>query len=77
MTKKQPGEKEEKELINKEMTIIDVLDKKPEALEVLMDFGLGCFSCAFSGMETLEQGALGHGMSEAMVEKMIEEINKF
>ncbi|MDP3966634.1 MAG: DUF1858 domain-containing protein, partial [archaeon] len=28
------------------MTIIEVIDKKPEAIEVLMDFGLGCFSCA-------------------------------
>ena len=68
---------EEKIIINKDMNIIDVLDKKPEALEVLMDFGLGCFSCAFSGMETLEQGALSHGMSEEMIKKMIEEINKF
>jgi len=66
-----------KQKITKEMTIIDVLDKKPEALEVLMDFGLGCFSCAFSGVETLEQGALGHGMSEEIIEKMVEEINKF
>lgn len=59
------------------MTIIEVIDKKPDAVEVLMEFGLGCFSCAFSGMETIEQGALGHGMSEEMINKMVKEINKF
>ncbi|MCR4327712.1 MAG: DUF1858 domain-containing protein [Nanoarchaeota archaeon] len=66
-----------KDFITKDMTIMEVIDKKPEAIEVLMEFGLGCFSCAFSGMETIEQGALGHGMSEKIIEKMVEEINKF
>jgi hypothetical protein len=28
-------------------------------------------------METIEQGALGHGMSEEMIDKMVEQINKF
>jgi len=67
----------QKPIITKDMTIIEVIDKKPDAVEVLMEFGLGCFSCAFSGMETIEQGALGHGMSEEMINKMVKEINKF
>ena len=69
--------KPKKPLITKEMSIIEVINKKPEAIEVLMEYGLGCFSCAFSGMETIEQGALGHGMNEKLVDKMLEEINKF
>ena len=51
--KKQISKKEkQKTLITKDMTIIEILDKKPESIEVLMEFGLGCFGCAFSGMET-------------------------
>ena len=69
--------KPKKPLITKEMSIIEVINKKPEAIEVLMEYGLGCFSCAFSGMETIEQGALGHGMNEKLVDKMLEEINNF
>lgn len=69
--------KEQKPVITKEMSILEILEKKPESMEVLFEFGLGCVSCAFSQIETLEQGALGHGMSEEMIDRMVEEINKF
>ena len=66
-----------KQPITKEMTILEIIDKKPDSIEVLFEFGLGCIGCAFSQVETLEEGALGHGMSEEMIEKLVEEINKF
>ncbi len=68
--------KKKKIVITKDMSILEIIDKKPEAIEVLFEFGLGCISCAFSQIETIEQGALGHGMSEEVIDKMIEEINK-
>ncbi len=78
MTKKIKNQpREEKIVITKEMSIIEIIDKKPEAIEVLFEFGLGCISCAFSTIESLELGALGHGMSPEMIDKMVEEINKF
>ncbi len=66
-----------KPIITKEMSILEIIDKKPEAIEVLFDFGLGCISCAFSQIESLEEGALSHGMSEELINKMVKEINKF
>ncbi|PJE81889.1 disulfide oxidoreductase [Candidatus Pacearchaeota archaeon CG10_big_fil_rev_8_21_14_0_10_32_42] len=65
-----------KELVKKEMTIMEIIDRKPESIEILMDFGLGCFSCTFSGMETLEEGAISHGINEKEIERIIDEINK-
>jgi len=61
--------------ITKDMSIDKIMNLKPEAMEVLFEFGLGCFGCAFSGMESLEQGALAHGMSKKIVNKIIDEIN--
>lgn len=76
--KKQNSKNQNKKLIiTKEMSILEIIDKKPEAIEVLFDFGLGCISCAFSQIESLEEGALSHGMSEGMIDKIVKEINKF
>jgi hybrid cluster-associated redox disulfide protein len=73
---KKKSPKEKSLIITKDMSILEIIDKKPEVIEVLFEFGLGCISCAFSQVETLEQGALGHGMSEEVINKMIEEMNK-
>lgn len=47
--------------ISKEMTIGDVVMEYPEAVEVLMSFGMGCVGCPASQMETLEEAAMVHG----------------
>ena len=41
-------------MINKDMTIGEIIRLKPEAAEVLMNFGFGCVGCPASQMETLE-----------------------
>ena len=62
--------------ITKEMDISQIIQIKPMAVEILMEFGLGCTGCAFSDFESLEQGALSHGISEEIITKMVDEINK-
>ncbi len=69
-------EKQKTKKITKEMSISQIIEIKPDAIEVLLEFGLGCVGCAFSEVESLEQGAMGHGMDQEMVNKIIEEINK-
>ncbi len=49
-------------LIEKEMGIIEVVEKWPQTAEVLMSMGMGCLGCAAAHFETIEQGALAHGM---------------
>jgi len=65
-----------KELINKEMTIGEVVQKYPSTAEVFMSYGLHCIGCHVSAFETLEQGATGHGMNEETINKMVGEANK-
>ncbi|MDO8480932.1 MAG: iron-sulfur cluster assembly accessory protein [Nanoarchaeota archaeon] len=63
-------------LITKDMPIGDVVEKYPEAAEVFTAYGLHCVGCHVSPLETVEQGALGHGMDEATFNEMLSEANK-
>ena len=63
-------------LITKDMTIGDVVRKYPEAAEVFTSFGLHCVGCHVSPFETIEQGARGHGLDDAAINKMVGEANK-
>ena len=58
--------------INKEMTISELIEENPEISERLGEIGLGCAGCPMSQMETIEEGALAHGIEP---ERLIEELN--
>jgi len=63
--------------ITKDMLILDILEKNPSLAEVLTeDYGFHCVGCMAASMESLEQGALVHGMDEDQIDKMVEELNK-
>ena|SRR3989344_2816062 len=62
--------------VTKDMTMGDIVQKYPAAIEVMLSNGLHCIGCHVSYWETLEQGTLGHGMSEEQMNKMIDDINK-
>lgn len=48
--------------ITKDMVIGQLIQEKPEAIEVLMSFGLGCIGCPASQMETIEEAAMVHNI---------------
>ncbi len=58
---------------NKDMTLGEALKLHKNADKVLMGFGMHCFSCPFSQMETLEQASMVHGVD---VELMLEKLNE-
>jgi len=63
--------------IKKTDLIGEIVEKYPIIGEVLVvDFGLRCVGCGAAMEETIEQGAMIHGMSEKEVDKMIEKLNK-
>ena len=63
--------------IKKTMTIDKVLSIDENLTTVLMGFGLHCFGCPMSRMETLEQAAMVHGVDvDIMIEKLNEAISK-
>jgi len=53
-----------------------ILHINPGASEELFDVGLHCMGCAFSGMETLEEGCMSHGMSQKEINALIKRLNK-
>jgi hybrid cluster-associated redox disulfide protein len=70
MKSKKPS-KENK--ITKKMSFAEIMQKAPGAAEILMEKGMHCMGCPMAMQETLEQGALAHGLDP---DKLIEEINK-
>ncbi len=61
------------EKVTKEMSIIEIVQKHPEALPVFAKYGLGCIGCAAARFENLEAGAKVHGVDP---EQMVAEINE-
>ena len=58
-------------IITKEMTIGEVVRQKPESVEVLMSFGMGCVGCPSAQAETIEEAAMVHGLDlEALMAKL-------
>ena len=69
--------KKKKVEVTKTTQIGEVLRMNPNVKEVLMGFGLHCFGCPMSQMETLEEAAGDHGVDpELLVEKVNEFLNK-
>ena len=69
--------KKKKVEITKVTQIGEVLRINPNVKEVLMGFGLHCFGCPMSQMETLEEAAAVHGVdADLMIEKINEFLNK-
>lgn len=59
--------------VNKEMTISEVLAIDESLQEVLMGFGMHCFSCPCALAETLEEAAEVH---EIEIDFLIEKLNE-
>ena len=58
--------------INKKMSFSEIIQKKPESIEILLGKGMHCIGCGMAGYETLEQGALSHGLDP---DEIVREIN--
>ncbi|MBI4018502.1 MAG: iron-sulfur cluster assembly accessory protein [Candidatus Aenigmarchaeota archaeon] len=61
--------------ITKDMMIADLVRKHPQSVDVMLKHGLHCFGCGVSLYETIEQGTLGHGMSEEQLNAILEDLN--
>lgn len=63
-------------MITKKMLLTDVLDKYPDTADVMQRYGLKCFGCNSNTLESIEEGALEHGMDDEKMEKMLTEMNQ-
>ncbi len=60
--------------INKEMTIIDILNTDPGTAAILQSAGMHCLGCAMASGENLEQACMVHGID---VNVLVDEINNY
>ena len=60
-------------MIEKTMTIGELLEKAPEKAEILLNAGMHCLGCPASQAETLEEACQVHGID---VDELIAELNK-
>jgi hybrid cluster-associated redox disulfide protein len=61
-----------KNKITKEMSFSEIMEKNPEAIGILLENGMHCIGCPMAMQETLEEGAIAHGIDP---KKLTEEIN--
>lgn len=62
-----------KNLITKDMGLGEVIQRFPQTMHVFGKYGIHCIGCSMSAFETVEQGAMAHGIN---VKKFIEDLNK-
>jgi hybrid cluster-associated redox disulfide protein len=58
--------------ISKNMTFAELMEKHPEAAGELFKQGMHCIGCGAAAFETIEQGALMHGID---VDDLIKKLN--
>jgi hybrid cluster-associated redox disulfide protein len=62
-----------KQIITKNMGFAEVLQRFPQTMPVFGKYGMHCIGCSMSAFETIEQGALAHGID---VKKFVDDLNK-
>jgi len=63
----------ESKKITKEMTFGEVLSTYPETVKIFFMYGMHCFGCHLAVDETIEQGAMAHGVP---IDKLINDLNE-
>ena len=58
--------------ITKDMSILEVVQKYPDTVDVFVDAGMGCLGCAAAHFENIEQGAMAHGID---VDQLVKDLN--
>jgi len=62
-----------KEKITKDMILGEIVSKHPETAEIFFKHGLPCAMCHVAFYETIEQGALSHGIK---LKPLLNDLNK-
>jgi hybrid cluster-associated redox disulfide protein len=60
-------------MINKDMTVGQVLRLYPQTVPVFLDLGMHCLGCPSSTMESIEGAARTHGKD---VDDLVKQLNK-
>lgn len=63
-------------LINKEITIEDLVEKVPRSVEYLMNAGIKCIACGEPIWGTLEEAAKEKGFDNEEIQKFVRDLNE-
>lgn len=58
--------------ITKDMSIREAVENYPQIAPIFIQHGMGCLGCAIASFETIEEGALAHGID---VDALIADLN--
>ena len=58
--------------ITKDMGIMSAVNTYPETVDVFSRYGMHCFGCMAARFESIEEGALAHGID---VDSLIKDLN--
>ena len=59
--------------INEKMSILEVVQKYPQTVDVFRNYGMGCLGCSAARFENIEQGAMAHGIN---ADELVADLNK-
>jgi hybrid cluster-associated redox disulfide protein len=65
--------KTENKKITKKMSFQEALKKDPKLAEVFMNKGMHCIGCPMAAEESIEDGAIAHGINP---DELVNELNK-
>lgn len=57
------------------MTVQEIIALSPQASDIMVEYGLHCYSCSIGGVETLEDGCKVHGMNDELIDELVDDIN--
>jgi len=60
-------------MINREMTIEEIIRRYPQTVSVFKRFGLDCNECQIAAYEAIEHGA---GVHKVNIEELLAELNR-
>jgi len=63
-------------LINKEITIEELVEKVPKSVEYLMNAGIKCIACGEPIWGTLEEAAKEKGFNNEKIQKFVNDLNE-
>ena len=63
-------------LVTSDMTMGAIMERFPAAAEIMQSYGLQCIGCHVNPYESLEAGARGHGMTDDVINSMLNELNE-
>ncbi len=58
------------------MNVLDVIALHSGAADILAEYGLHCFQCAFNTMDSLDAGARSHGLTDVDIENLVADVQE-